>query len=169
MQSAKEKVLDSDQLRSLSVFFGIGESNAYSLVLMPNNLCQRLWKNIIFFYLNYILLAAMVFSLCLLSFLMSPKSIIVLACLAAAWFTILRLTANEIKVACLTISRKEASVFMTLISIMVGLFAFEGVFVYSIGCSSFLALIHALARDASTHQLAESNKTKPLEPEVEFK
>ena len=170
LQSAKTNVLDNDKLRSLSVFFGIGEASAYSLILMPTKLCQRLWQNVTFFYLNYILLTAIVFAVSLLAFLMSPKTLIILVCLALAWFAMLRVTKEDgVKVLGLTITRKEGSAIMMIISGIVGFFAFQNVFVVSIGSSVFLALVHALARDASEHQLAESNKEKPLEPEVEFK
>ena len=60
MSSAKQIVLDSDNLRSFSVFFGTGEESAYSLSCNPTVLCPRLKNNLFFFYLNYILVAAVV-------------------------------------------------------------------------------------------------------------
>jgi hypothetical protein len=57
MQSAKEKLFDSDKLRPPSVFFGIGEEGAFSISLNPSVLCPRLKNNLFFYYLNYILLA----------------------------------------------------------------------------------------------------------------
>ena len=82
----------------------------------------------------------------------------------------LNLTKEDgLKMLGLTITRKEGSAIMMIISGIIGFFAFQNVFVVSIGSSAFLALVHALARDASDHQLEEMSKEKPLDPEVEFK
>ena len=76
------------------------------------------------------------------------------------------------KVLCLTVTRKEASALMMVVSIVVGVFAFQEVFYYSIGCSAFLAFVHAMLRDASIHQVAAEgegdDRVNALEPEAQF-
>jgi hypothetical protein len=169
MQSAKEKVLDSDKLRSVSHFFGFGDSSPYTLLFMPNTLCPRLKENLIFFYLNYILLTAVIFALTLIAFVMSPSTLIILGCLALSWFVVLKLTEDGVKFLGLTITRKEASFIMMIISAIVAFNCFQSVFVVSLSSASFLAFLHAATREATEIQNNERNKEKPLEPDAEFK
>lgn len=168
MQKTKEQVFDSDKLRSFSVFFGFGDTGPYSLIANPTTLLPRTKDNIVFFYLNYIVLIAVVFFFSLLAFLMTPKTMIILAIIAAAWFLVLKATEDGIKFLGMTITRKEASFVMMIISGIVAFYSFQSVFWITLGTSSFLSLAHSLTRDASQHQKAEKNKSKPLEPDVEF-
>ena len=168
MQKTKEKVFDSDKLRSFSVFFGFGDTGPYSLIANPSKLCPRTKDNIVFFYLNYIVLTAFIFALSLLAFLMSPKTMIILALIAVAWFIVLKATEDGVKFLGMTITRKEASFVMMIISGIVAFYSFQSVFWVTLGTSSILSLFHALTRDASQHLMAEKNKSKPLEPDVEF-
>lgn len=173
MKTAKEKILDSDKLRSFSVFFGIGEDSAYSVALSPTILCPRLKHNILFFYLNYILLAAVVFAITLLATMLNPMTLVILAALAAAWFVVIRATSEgSVTIIGITISRKTASLIMMIISGIVGFFMVKDIFFITLGSSAGIALIHAVFRDASNHRLDEtsSNATAaasvPLEQEM---
>lgn len=175
MKTAKEKILDSDKLRSFSVFFGIGEDGAYSIALNPTVLCPRLKHNILFFYLNYILLAAVVFAITLLATMLNPMTLVILAVLAAAWFVVIRSTSEgSVKIIGITISRKTASLIMMIVSGIVGFFMVKDIFFITLGSSAGLALIHAFFRDASNHRLDETGNTTaaaadasvPLEQEM---
>jgi len=170
MKSAKEKILDSDKLRSFSVFFGIGEDRAYSIALNPAVLCPRLKHNLLFFYLNYILLAAVVFAITLLATMLNPKTLVILAILAAAWFVVIRSTSenSSTKVVGITITRKTASLIMMIISGIVAFFMVKDIFFITLGSSAGLAVIHAFFRDASNHKLDETtgNSSAPLQQEM---
>ena len=63
----KNKILDNDKLRSFSSFVGKGEQSAFSFTVQPGILCPILKKNILCFYLNYILIAAIVMVITLLA------------------------------------------------------------------------------------------------------
>lgn len=154
IQNAKERVFDSDKLRSFSVFFGIGEQRSFNIVLRPTNLLPRLKNNVLFFYLNYIILTFLVFLLSLLVFVLNPTTMIILAVLAVAWFVALKATTSDgFQVCGFTVTRKEVSALMIIISGVVAYFTFESVFWASLGSSSFLALLHAWLRDAAEHQM----------------
>jgi hypothetical protein len=122
MQSAKEKILDSDKLRSFSLFFGIGEGSGFSPTINPTILCPRLKKNILFFYLNYILLAAVVVVITLFATMINPKTIIMLAILLVALMFVIQSTAGgglEIRGGAMAISRKSVTALMMAISAVV--------------------------------------------------
>jgi len=76
-----------DHLRSVSLFFGIGEERPFYVEKVPSLIMERVRHNISFFYLNYILLTAVLF--CLTLFI-SPSAIIGLALLAMAWMWVIR-------------------------------------------------------------------------------
>lgn len=76
-----------EHLRSVSLFFGIGEERPFYVEKVPSLVMERVRHNISFFYLNYILLTAVLF--CLTLFI-SPSAIIGLALLAMAWMWVIR-------------------------------------------------------------------------------
>jgi len=169
MQAAKEKIFDSDKLRPTVVFFGIGEpTQSFSVVCMPSDVFSRVKHNILFFYLNYIVLTAIVFILTMLTVLISPKSLITLGVLAVAWFVVMRATSSgSAKVLGVKIPRKEASLAMMLISGLVMFFLLQTIFFVGIGSSAFLVIAHAWFRDSSMHVLEdkklEGTIAEPLE------
>lgn len=161
-------VFDSDKLRSFKIFFGLGDQGPYSLACSPTKLFPRVKNNIVFFYLNYVVVTFVVFVLCLLAFLMSPMSLVILLCLAAVWFVVLKGTGSEgFKVLGVTITRKEASFVLMIISGIVAFFAFQNVFWMTLGSSATLSLGHAVFRDAESHQLVVSD-SEGLQTGTEF-
>lgn len=76
-----------ENLRGPTVFFGIGEERPYYFEKTPSLLAERLRHNMTFFYLNYFLIAAILF---LLTLLVNPSTIIGIGLLAAAWFWLVR-------------------------------------------------------------------------------
>ena len=99
---------------------------------------------------------------------MSPQTLVILAVLAVVWYVVLKATEDGFKVLGCTITRKETSAIMMIISGVIAFYFFQSVFWVSLGSSSVLAFLHALTRDAVEHQLAETNRQAPLEPDVEF-
>mmetsp|Transcript_196 Transcript_196/g.257 ORF Transcript_196/g.257 Transcript_196/m.257 type:complete len:210 (-) Transcript_196:126-755(-) len=158
VNSAKEKLLDSDKLRSFSQFFGIGEEKAFSFACA--SLFSRLKHNLFFFYLNYILLTALIFVITLLAAMLNPTTLLTLVCLAVGWFAVIRFTAEgeegtPVAGGC-SITRKQASFAMMVISGIVLFFLAKPIFLGSITASAVFSLIHAIFRDAEEHKLEES-------------
>ena len=71
------------------MFFGFGEERPFYVEKNPALLMERIRHNLSFFYLNYMLLTAVLFCLMLLT---SPLTIIGLAVLAGAWTWVIRST-----------------------------------------------------------------------------
>lgn len=80
-------VFKRDHIRSVSVYFGIGEDRPFYIEKTPSLLLERLRHNFTFFYLNYLLLTGVLFCLTLL---ISPSAIIGMGILALAWMWVIR-------------------------------------------------------------------------------
>lgn len=147
---AKMKIFSRDQLRSPTVFFGIGEEKPFYFERVPSLIIERLRHNFRFFYLNYILITSILF---VLTLLISPGALIGIACLGLAWAALLRATKDgSLNLKAITISQKQASLVMTVISVLVLFWLLQGIFWLTLGSSSFLVAIHLLFRDASMHK-----------------
>lgn len=165
MAAAKAKILNSDKLRSFPVFFGIGESEAFTFTFNPAVVCPRLKNNFMYFYLNYLLLAAVIFVLSTLAMIMSPKTLIVVVSLMAAWFLLIRATKNgSMKILGLCeISRKSASFVLMIISGVVAFFLMQDIFYVTLGSGSIFALIHAWTRNSSQHLFDQEDNDSTME------
>jgi hypothetical protein len=91
LADAKNKIFNRQHLRSPAVFFGIGEEKPFYLERIPSLVTERLRHNVAFFYLNYILLTAVLFGLTLL---ISPSAIIGLGLLGFAWMAVIKATSE---------------------------------------------------------------------------
>ena len=80
-------VFKRDHIRSITVYFGIGEDRPFYFEKTPSLLLERLRHNVTFFYLNYLLLTGVLFCLTLL---ISPSAIIGMGLLALAWMWVIR-------------------------------------------------------------------------------
>lgn len=80
-------VFKREHLRTLTVFFGIGEDRPFYVESTPSLLLERLRHNATFFYLNYLLLTGILFCLTLI---ISPSAIIGMGILAVAWMWVIR-------------------------------------------------------------------------------
>jgi len=83
------QLFSRDRLRTVSVCFGIGEERPFYVERTPSLLIARVKHNLQFFYLNYLLMVAVLF--CLTLFI-SPSAIIGIALLAGAWAYVIRAT-----------------------------------------------------------------------------
>ena len=170
-------VFKREHLRSFAVFFGIGEDRPFYLESTPSLLMDRLRHNAMFFYLNYLLLTAILFCLTLI---ISPSAIIEMALLAAAWMWIIRASqSGSLKIASeysmisskkfqanhfvvvltvlcvlldITIPQQTATIIMGVISIFVLLYVLSGIFWWTLFTSGFFVAVHAFMRDASLHK-----------------
>ena len=144
-----------DKLRSMVVFFGIGEEKPFYFESSPSLIVARLRHNMIFFYLNYFVITATLF---VLTLLISPSAIFGIGLLAAAWFLLIRSTQNGyLTIKGISISQKNATIAMTVISALVLFRLLSYVFWLSLASSGFLCGLHAFFRDASMHK-DESDK-----------
>jgi hypothetical protein len=87
LQQTSKQLFNRDQLRSVTVFFGMGEERPFYMERAPSLLVERLRHNFTYFYLNYMLLFATLF---VLTLVVSPSAIIGIALLAAAWMYVIR-------------------------------------------------------------------------------
>jgi PRA1 family protein len=80
-----------EHLRSITVYFGIGEERPFYFEKTPSLLMERLRHNATFFFLNYMLLTAVLF---VLTLFISPTAIVGIALLAAAWMWVIRASSS---------------------------------------------------------------------------
>ena len=97
LSSASSKVqFRREHLRSVTIFFGIGEEKPFYLEKNPSLLVPRLKHNVGFFYLNYSILTCILF---MLTVLVSPSALIGMALLAFAWMSVIKSTeSGEMKI-----------------------------------------------------------------------
>jgi hypothetical protein len=86
-----QQLFNRQRLRSMTVYFGIGEERPFYVEKSPALLLARVQHNSSFFYLNYMMLTALLFCLTLL---ISPSAIIGIAILAGLWMYVVRQTSN---------------------------------------------------------------------------
>lgn len=143
-------VFKRDHLRSISIFFGIGEDRPFYMESTPSLLIERLRHNLTFFYMNYFLIAGVLFCLTLIT---SPTVLIGMALLAAAWMWVIRAAqAGSLKVGGITIPHQTATIVMAVISGFVLLYLSTSVIWWTLFTSGFFVALHAFFRDASMHK-----------------
>lgn len=148
--SAAKNLFNRDHLRSLTVFFGIGEERSFYLEKSPSLLTARLRHNFSFFYLNYMCVFCLLFVLTMVT---SITTMIGLVLLGGAWFYVIRASSEgHLKIATFSIPQKTATICMAVISAFVLFYLLSHIFWWTTGSGGFLVLIHAFLRDASMHQ-----------------
>ena len=148
--SAKSKIINRDHLRPISVFFGIGEEKPFYFEKTPSLIVSRVNHNIAFFYMNYIVLTAVLF---VLTLVISPGAIIGIGLLGLAWASILRATSEgSTTLYGLTITQKQASIAMAVVSGFVLIHVLSHVFWWTLGSSGLIIGVHTFFRDASMHK-----------------
>ena len=140
-----------EHFRGPTVFFGFGEERAFYVEKIPSLLVDRLKHNFMFFYLNYMVIAAILFCVMLLT---SPTAIIGLVILIGVWFWLVRATQEgSIRInASISIPQKTAVLIMGGITVFVLIYILKGIFWWTLFWSGLLIVIHALLRDASMHK-----------------
>ncbi|KAL3785151.1 hypothetical protein ACHAW5_000183 [Stephanodiscus triporus] len=147
---AKSRIFNRQNLRSPTVFFGFGEETPFYLERVPSLLTSRVHHNLSFFYLNYALTTGVLFALTLL---ISPTAIVGIGLLGFAWLALIRSTSEgSVKVKGITVTQKQATVAMSVLSVVVLIWLLQHIFWMTIGTSGFLCGVHCLLRDASMHR-----------------
>ena len=80
-------MFNREHLRSITIFFGLGEERPFYVEKSPSLLMARLRHNTAFFYLNYMMMFAVLFVLTLVT---TPFAIIGIGLLGLAWVYIIR-------------------------------------------------------------------------------
>ena len=151
------QLFSRDRLRPISVCFGIGEERPFYVEKTPSLLVARFKHNAQFFFLNYLLLLAVLFGLTLF---VTPSAIIGIAILAGGWVYIIRASSSgSLRIGSIDITQTQATIGMSIISAFSLIYILSGVFWWAFGSSGFLTLIHMALRDASMHQDGEDQVT----------
>mmetsp|Transcript_12716 Transcript_12716/g.13990 ORF Transcript_12716/g.13990 Transcript_12716/m.13990 type:complete len:132 (-) Transcript_12716:2-397(-) len=107
----------------------LGSNPAGLLALKPAVLCPRLKNNLLFFYLNYILLAAVVLLITVLATVMNSSTLVMVDVLAVVRIVAIRTTSDDgLQLGPITIARKTASTILTIITGIVLFFMVKDVF-----------------------------------------
>mmetsp|Transcript_480 Transcript_480/g.1126 ORF Transcript_480/g.1126 Transcript_480/m.1126 type:complete len:229 (+) Transcript_480:174-860(+) len=145
------------KLRPVSVCFGVGEERAFYLEKTPSLLIARLKHNFLFFYLNYLVMLAVLFGLTLF---VTPSAIIGIALLAMAWYYVIKSSqSGSLTIGAFSFSQTQATIGMGVISAFTLIWILSGVFWWALGSCGFLTALHASLRDASMHQDGEDQVT----------
>jgi len=103
--------------------------------------------NFAYFYLNYAILTAILFFLTLI---VSPTSIIEVGLLALAWASVIKATSSgSVTLRGITVSQKQATIAMSVISVVVLMWILSNIFWWTMSTSLVLAGSHSLFRDSS--------------------
>lgn len=147
------QLLSRERLRSVSICFGIGEERPFYVEKTPSLLIARIKHNAQFFYLNYLVLLAVLFGLTLF---VTPSAIIGIAVLSVAWVYVIRASqSGQLKIGSFSVSQTQATVVMGGITAFTLIWILSGVFWWALFSSGFLTALHAALRDASMHQDGE--------------
>lgn len=149
LNDAKSRFFNPAFIRSPKVFFGIGEDRPFFFEKGPQPLMGRLKHNVVYFYLNYFLITAIIFILTLLT----SRAIIGFVLLALAWVSFFKATSSgSISLGRFTISQKNATVVMSIFSAFALFYMLSHVFWWTLSSSGFFVGLHAFFRDASMHK-----------------
>jgi hypothetical protein len=144
------QLFNRDRLRGVTLCFGIGEERPFYVEKVPSLLMARLKHNLTFFYLNYMIVTALLFCMTLL---VSPTSIIGIGLLGAVWVYVIRQTeSGSLVILGHSISQNQATIGLMAVSSLVLFKLLSGIFWWAVFSSGFLVLVHAGLRDASMHQ-----------------
>ena len=89
--STSQQLFNRQHLRPFAVVFGIGEERPFYVEKSPALLMERIRHNFSFFYMNYMVLTAILFTLTLL---VTPSAIIGIGGLGFAWVYMIRSSTN---------------------------------------------------------------------------
>lgn len=147
------QLFSRERLRTITICFGIGEERPFYVEKNPSLVVARIKHNLQFFYLNYLLLAAVFF---ILTLFVTPSAIIGIALLGGSWAYVIKASqSGSLKIGAFAVSQKQATVVMGVISCFVMIWILSGVFWWALFSSGLLTITHATFRDASMHQDGE--------------
>lgn len=141
-------IINKKYFRSIKEFFGIGEEKPFYLEKEKALIYERVQKNFNYFYLNYGALAVILFCT---SIFFNLGNVFHLIGLAIAWAVVIKLTASgSFTFKNFSVTQKEASVIMAVISFFVLLSILKDAFWYAFFTSGVIMGVHALLRDTTS-------------------
>lgn len=141
-------IINVKYFRSFKEFFGIGEEKPFYLEKEKALIYERVQKNFNYFYLNYGTLAVILFCT---SIFFDLGNIFHLVALAIAWAVVIKFTASgSFTFKNFSVSQKEATVVMTVISFFVLLSILKDAFWYAFFTSGVIMGVHAVLRDTTS-------------------
>lgn len=143
LSNSASQMFSRDNLRSFSALLGTGEDNAFGCLLSPPLLVERLRHNFTYFYLNYMVLTAAFFCVCVF---LKPTAWIGIGILAVAWVGMANSIQDERML-------KGASIGMSFVSALVLYYLLSNTFWWTIYLSGALIAAHAMLRDTATLQM----------------
>lgn len=150
---AQGRILNPKYIRPPKEFFGIGEERPYFFEKEKALVYERAGKNLRYFYLNYGLLATLFFCF---SLVFGSGVIVHAVALAAAWFIVIKATEKgSFEYKGFSVTQKEATIVMAIISFFVLLGVLKDAFWGAFGTSCFLIGAHAILRNSDTFVLEE--------------
>lgn len=162
--SLASKYLSVKYLRSPTVYFGVGEEKPFFLLLSFPLLYARLRANLQYFYLNYLLLACVLFCATLM---ISPSSIISLGLLAFLWFYALQSVSGPtpLVVAGYPVPPKVVVGSLALLTAFLLTYVLASVFTWTLWTTAFCVGAHSGLRDGT--MLREEENVVQMEGELE--
>lgn len=153
LTEAKGRILNPKYVRKPKEFFGIGEERPFFFEKERALVYERAGKNFRYFYLNYVLLAILLFCV---SLVFGSGVIIHVIALAVAWAIVIKATEKgSFQYKGFSVTQKEATTVMAIISFFVLLAILKDAFWGALGTSSFLICVHAILRNSDTLVLEE--------------
>eukprot|EP00567_Pseudictyota_dubia_P018140 CAMPEP_0197439204 /NCGR_PEP_ID=MMETSP1175-20131217/6004_1 /TAXON_ID=1003142 /ORGANISM="Triceratium dubium, Strain CCMP147" /LENGTH=236 /DNA_ID=CAMNT_0042969075 /DNA_START=95 /DNA_END=805 /DNA_ORIENTATION=+ len=150
LSKTTSKLFNRQAFRSPTVFFGFGEERPFYLEKNPPLLVERIKHNFSFFYLNYMVMTAVLF---VLTVIVSPSALIGMALLGAGWMSVIKATQDgHMEVKGIKISQKNATIGMSAVSVVVLFYLLSHIFWWTLFTSGFFAGAHGVLRDASMHK-----------------
>lgn len=136
------RIFSRENLRGVGEFLGTGEQQAFSLLLNPTALLDRIRCNCTYFYLNYVGMTALLF---VLNVFFSPSAWIGMLLLGVMWVAVVNNVKDENQL-------KMATGGMTLFSAFALWYLLGGHFKWTCYLSGGLSCAHALFRNAANLQ-----------------
>lgn len=151
LTSTTGELFDRKNLRGFQACFGLGEGKPFSIEKSFGPLKERVTSNMQFFYLNYVLLGAILFCLTLV---VSPSAIIGIGGLVVVWYLFIQRAKQQKPISILgkELTDKQATDILIVITALVLFFILENIFWYAFGTTLFLTIVHAATRSEFNYQ-----------------
>jgi len=167
-ETRKSHIFNYDQLRSLMVFFGMGEERPF--YFESSLIFQRVPYNLSFFYFNYILMTVILFAF---TVMVNPFVLLSIAGLGFVWLRLLVATKDgaRIQILFVSLTQKQTTLAMAVISVIVLIWLFKGIFWWTFLSANFLTASHAILRNVPTQndgEYAPINNNAELNNEYAF-
>jgi len=140
-----------ENLRSPTVYLGLGEERPFYLERSPDLLMDRMRHNLTYFYLNYGVLTVLLF---FMSIITNPSTIIYMAILAGLWIYVVKMSSSGSIVlgGTVTVTQKQISMVMTIFTLFALFWVLSGIFWWTLTLSGLCVIGHTIMRDASMHR-----------------